>query len=52
LYLENGNQTEDILFQIDSVDLQHGFLDPITTYSPRLRLSFNIPHGLLLVILR
>jgi hypothetical protein len=45
LYLEDENQPEDILSQIDSADLQRDFLDPITTYFPRLRLSFDIPHG-------
>ncbi|KAJ6168599.1 hypothetical protein N7497_001442 [Penicillium chrysogenum] len=42
-------ETDYMLFHIDPVDLTHDFLDEATAYFPRLRLSFDIPHKLLLI---
>lgn len=43
-------RTEYILFYIDSVDLEHDFLDPDTSYFPRTHCSyFDTTNGLLLV---
>jgi hypothetical protein len=52
LDLESGRrerETDYMLFHIDPVDLTHDFLDEATAYFPRLRLSFDIPHKLLLI---
>jgi hypothetical protein len=49
LELGREHKTDYMLFHIDSVDLTHDFLDEETAYFPRLRLSFDIPHELLLI---
>ena len=45
----HDRETHCILFHIDSIELDHDFLDENTTYFPRSRFCFDIAHELLLV---
>jgi hypothetical protein len=43
------DETDYLLFSIDPEDLQQDFLEPETSFFPKLRYSFDMYHGLLLV---